>query len=210
MGVEYRYETKKVIFLGEPQSIEDRLNYLLALKGIRVDNPKEFAIFYYCLINFEEYQYCPWETRTKLLRENYGLTTDHRKLQNWCKMLIERGLLSKSGKSDARVWTTFYRDYKKCQEPIDENDKEAIAAKDRYWERFWELTKFYTDNPAAITDTDKRGKPLKPSGQANKDCWREFGCCYYSCQNFIECAWSKDEEEQAIKDIINTYVESIM
>ena len=125
-------------------------------------------------------------------------------------MLIERGLLSKSGKSDARVWTTFYRDYKKCQEPIDENDKEAIAAKDRYWERFWELTKSYTDNPAAITDTDKRGKPLKPSGQANKDCWREFGCCYYSCQNFIECAWSKDEEEQAIKDIINTYVESIM
>jgi len=80
MGVEYRYETKKVIFLGEPQSVEDRLNYLLALKGIRVDNPKEFAIFYYCLINFEEYQYCPWETRARLLRENYGLTTDHRKL----------------------------------------------------------------------------------------------------------------------------------
>ena len=163
MGVEYRYETKKVIFLGEPQSIEDRLNYLLALKGIRVDNPKEFAIFYYCLINFEEYPYCPWETRARLLRENYGLTTDHRKLQNWCKMLIERGLLSKSGKSDARVWTTFYRDYKKCQEPIDENDKEAIAAKDRYWERFWELTKFYTDNPAAITDTDKRGKTIRTS-----------------------------------------------
>lgn len=80
MGMKYEYKTKKVKFHEEPQSIEDRLNYLLELKGIRVDNPREFAIFYYCLMNFEEYQYCPWETRAELLRENYGLTADHRKL----------------------------------------------------------------------------------------------------------------------------------
>ena len=80
MGVTYEYKTKKVKLLEEPQAIEDKLNYLLVLKGIKVENPREFAVFYHCLINFEEYQYCPWETRTKLLRENYGLTTDHRKL----------------------------------------------------------------------------------------------------------------------------------
>lgn len=124
-------------------------------------------------------------------------------------MLIERGMLFKSGKNDKKIWTSFYVNGTKYQEPIDENDKETIAAKDRYWKRFWELTEYYTTNPAAITDRDKRGNPLKPSGQANKDCWKEFGCCYYSCQNFVECAWSNDEEEQAIKDIINTYVETM-
>lgn len=123
-------------------------------------------------------------------------------------MLIERGMLFKSGKSDKKIWTSFYVNGTKHQEPIDENDKEAIAAKDRYWKRCWELTKYYTTNPDAITDKDKQGNFLKPSSQAYKDCWKEFGCCYYSCQNFIECAWSNAEEEQAIKDIINTYVET--
>ena len=117
-------------------------------------------------------------------------------------------MLYKSGKGDKRIWTTFYRDEKKHQEPVDENDKEAIEEMARYWERFWERTKYYTDNPDKITEKDKKGNPLKPSAQASKDCWAEFGHCYYSCQNFVECAWSSDEEEQAIKDIINTYVET--
>jgi len=54
MLVKYDYNVKKVKILAEPQAIEDRLTYLLELKGIKVDNPKEFVIFYYCLINFEE------------------------------------------------------------------------------------------------------------------------------------------------------------
>lgn len=208
MLVKYEYKAKKVKFLAEPQEIGDRLTYLLELKGIKVNSPKEFAIFYYCLMNFEEYQYCPWETRARLLEENYGIQADSRKLSVWTKKLIDCDMLIKTSKEDKRIWTTFYANGLKYQEPLDMEDKEAIAAKDKYWARFWELKEYYTANPKEISDMDKNGQLLKPSGQALKDCWREFGCCYYSCQNFVQCAWSSDDEEQAIKDIINLYVET--
>lgn len=209
MGVKYEYKTKKVRFLEEPQGIEQRLKYFLDLKGIKVIEIRDFAIFYYCLINFEEYQYCPWRFRATLLKENYDCKVDERKLANWGKMLIDKGLLYKTSQSDRKIWMTWWDNGESHQEPIDENDEEAMAQKEAYWNRFWERTSYYSQHPEEL-GKDKYGRRLKPSAQASADCRGEFGCCYYSCNNFVECAWSNDEEEQATKDIINTYVEEVI
>lgn len=212
MGFEaegYKFTRTEAVILWEPQSAEERLNYLLRSKGIKVENVKDFAIFYYCLMNFEEYQYCPWETRATLLQENYGTTTDHRKLQNWGGMLLNAGMVIKSGKTDKKTWTSFYVDGIKYQEPVDEEDEQAMKTKNEYWERFFERLNHYKEHPEDIMDEDKYGRKLQPSSQATKDCWREFGCCYYNVQNFMSCAWASDDEEEEIRAIIDAYMETL-
>lgn len=205
----YKFTRTEAVILWEPQTAEERLNYLLRTKNIKVENTRDFAIFYYCLMNFDEYQYCPWQTRAELLQENYETTTDWRKLQNWGGMLLDAGMVIKTGKTDKKTWTTFYVDGEKVQEPVDENDEEAVKQKNEYWEMFFEKLNHYKEHPEDISDEDKYGRKLKPSSQAVKDCWRHFGCCYYNCQNFISCAWASDEEEEEIRAIIDAYVESL-
>lgn len=212
MGFEpdgYKFTRTEAVILWEPQTIEERLNYLLRSKGIRVENTRDFAIFYFCLMNFEEYQYCPWQTRAQLLQENYNTTTDWRKLSDWGRMMLDNGMVIKTGKFDKKVWMSYYVDGKKYQEPLDLDDEEEVKQHKDYWEMFWERTNHYKEHPEDIADTDKYNNKLKPSAQANKDCWRHFGCCYYSCQNFISCAWSSDEEEAEIRAIIDAYMEMI-
>lgn len=210
MGVKYEYKTKKVRFLEEPQGIEERLQFLLTLKGIKVIEVRDFAIFYYCLINFEEYQYCPWKFRATLLKENYGCQVDDKKLTKWGKMLVDAEMLVKTPVNDKVVWTTYWVDGESYQEPVDMEDEEAVKQKNEYWEMFWKQVEYYTAHPEDIVETDKFNHKVKPSQQASADCRKAFGCCYYSCRNFVSCAWSSDEEEQAIRDIINTYVETVV
>lgn len=210
MGVKYEYKTKKVRFLEEPQGIEERLRYLLDLKGIKVIEVRDFAIFYYCLINFEEYQYCPWRYRAEMLKDVYDCKVDDKKLTRWGKDLIDAGLLFKTTNFDKKVWMTWWDNGESHQEPVDEEDEEAMKQKQEYWELFWEKVDYYTKNPDQITETTKYGKKVKPSAQASADCRKQFGCCYYSCYNFVSCAWASDEEEQAIRDIIDTYVETVI
>lgn len=212
MGFEkggYKFTRTEAIILWEPQSTEERLNYLLRAKNIKVENTRDFTIFYSCLMNFEEYQYCPWQTRAELLKESYGCTTDWRKLQNWGGMLLDAGMVIKTGKTDKKVWTSYYIDGEKHQEEVDMEDEQAAAQYKEYWATFWEKLNHYKEHPEDIIETDKYGRKLKASSQAQKDCWRQFGCCYYSYQNFVRCAWSSDEEEEEIREIVDAYMEMI-
>lgn len=103
----------------------------------------------------------PWEERSKYLKEFFDIEITSRTLQSWNSKLIKNGTVKKS-ETDKGYWCSYYVGTEKYRKKVNKDDPE----RKKYWKRFWELMK------------------AKDKSVFSK-LWKEFNCCYYSCNTLI-------------------------
>lgn len=197
MGVKYEYNRKKVKVLELPDLTEQKIKNILKLRGFKVDNIKEFAVFFYCLLNLPEYQCMPWEARAELIKENWGIDVDPRRIQNWALKLKNLGVLRQDVLGEKTVWRSYWFDGKHYQEEVTD-PAELVTAKE-FWKDFFNLQQ--TVNLQEFSCNRAQSQFIA------KKLYSKYQCWYFNCNSIWSCAWDEAEDLHELKVLVNKYVE---
>lgn len=188
-GYGFCYSTAAVEITSKPEAPEERLSEIL-YRGYGIDvqvNPILFACFIAAFFDIKDFNSTAWGNREKEYRKYYGYYVNQRTMKNWCKQLMNRGVIVRT--EGYTAWRTYFENGRKIREPIEEIDKVEMQ---NYYERRSELFK---DN--YISELE-RGKPLKEARAeawrtTYKDLWAEFQCCFYYCKYFVLSGFSYND-----------------
>lgn len=183
----YQWEWKNgrgVVITKAPQTAMERLAEIMNRRfglDIQVD-VYAFACFMWMLLMVDGFNSMPWPVRSEEIEYEFGVKVTERTLRRWSSRLLATDNLHKS--QDCTIWRTERYGEEVIRDSVDDNDADYI----RYKSRKSEL----------ITEYMKLGlNKSKAYGEAFKQLWREFGCCYYSCARLTLNAVQEDIDEIA-------------
>lgn len=174
LGYKYIYSRKGVEITYTPDTPEEKLIQILQTKfniDIRVDF-KAFACFVYSFDAVDGFVAMPWKEREKALKEAFDIEISERTLRKWCNKLLEAGAVVKLN-SNKLVWRTLKVDGKTYRDIVSGDSEAEQEMRDYY---------SYRRNLLKVMNY----------ADANKELWRKFGCCYYSCK-YLQFSAFNDE-----------------
>ena len=186
-GYEYEYSRNGVQITGKPETAEEKLAEIL-IRKLNLDsqiNSYDFACFICAFTDIGSFDSMPWEERAELMKYQYGVEITDRTLRNWCSKLIGNNIVQKCGKRTFWKTERFGSEKRRTQVP---EDNEEMA---RYFQKKSEYLSIGKENAVS---TGLIGKDATSAAWdfAYKQLWREFGCCYYSCNGLLFNAIEED------------------
>lgn len=191
-GYDFHYINRKgVEILSKPETPAERLAEIL-YRGFGIDiqiNAEQFACFIAAFTDIEGFESMPWEKREDAYYDYYDFSVSGKTLRNWCKQLIERGVIARV--DGFTIWRTTIEDGIKHRKMIEESDEENMEKKREYFKRRAILFKDYYESLVA-EGTTKREAKKEAWDQTYKALWAEYDCCYYYCKRFMLSAFSNN------------------
>lgn len=172
-GYEYTWLNRRgVTIINKPSTPRARLIELMGRKfglDIQVD-VYAFACFLFLMLTDTSFTSMPWAERAYTLWEQYDLDISEKTLRNWASTLLANKQLHKET-TERQYWRTSKCDGYTFREPISWDDPDYIRYKSRQ--------KMY------IEQCLKKGQTKSQAwGNAFKQLWKDFECCYYACPRF--------------------------
>ena len=183
-GYSFVYSRKTIQITAAPSTAQERLNELLIREfdlDIRIDIGK-FATFVYLLMD-EEFSSMPFGERVNVMKQDYNIEVSEITLKRWYKKLVDYNVVE-TNRLRKTYWVSMYVDGQKTRMKIDENDEGKI----KYENRRRKLAEKNIKNGMNKADA---------YSSANLTCWKEFKCCYYSCNTIILNAFNQQLFELA-------------
>lgn len=183
-GYSFVYSRKAIEITAAPSTAQERLNELLIREfdlDIRIDVGK-FATFVYLLMD-EEFSSMPFGERANVMKQDYNIEVSEITLKRWYKKLVDYNVVE-TDRLRKTYWVSMYVDGQKTRMKVDEDDEGKI----RYENRRRKLAE------QNIKDGMNKADAYS---SANLACWKEFKCCYYSCNTIILNAFNQEFFELA-------------
>lgn len=138
---DYRYEwipRKGVNIIETPDisSPEQQLKSLLMRKldlDARADY-KAFAAFFFKTMDDELFLTTPWETRAKILNQEFGIEISDRVLRKYNAKLVEKNMMVKAD-DVYEYWYTVYVGGEKCQDVVNDTDANDVATMEDWFNK---------------------------------------------------------------------------
>lgn len=112
---------------------EEQLKSLLMRKlnlDVRADY-KAFAAFFFKIIDDELFLTTPWETRAKIIGDEFGIEVTDRTLRKYNAKLVEKNIIIKDN-SRYEYWYTTYVGSEKCQDAVLMSKEEEVEGLKRW------------------------------------------------------------------------------
>lgn len=183
-GYSFVYSRKAIQITAAPSTAQERLNELLIREfdlDIRIDIGK-FATFVYLLMD-EEFSSMPFGERANVMKQDYNIEVSEITLKRWYKKLVDYNVVE-TNRLRKTYWVSMYVDGQKTRMKVDEDDEGKIKYENR-------RRKIAEQN---IKDGMNKADAYS---SANLICWKEFECCYYSCNTIILNAFNQQFFELA-------------
>lgn len=183
-GYSFVYSRKAIQITAAPSTAQERLNELLIREfdlDIRIDIGK-FATFVYLLMD-EEFSSMPFGERANVMKQDYNIEVSEITLKRWYKKLVDYNVVE-TDRLRKTYWVSMYVDGQKTRMKVDEDDEGKIKYENR-------RRKLAEKN---IKDGMNKADAYS---SANLTCWKEFKCCYYSCNTIILNAFNQEFFELA-------------
>lgn len=183
-GYSFVYSRKAIQITAAPSTAQERLNELLIREfdlDIRIDIGK-FATFVYLLMD-EEFSSMPFGERANVMKQDYNIEVSEITLKRWYKKLVDYNVVE-TNRLRKTYWVSMYVDGQKTRMKVDEDDEGKIKYENR-------RRKLAEQN---IKDGMNKADAYS---SANLTCWKEFKCCYYSCNTIILNAFNQEFFELA-------------
>lgn len=183
-GYSFVYSRKAIQITAAPSTAQERLNELLIREfdlDIRIDIGK-FATFVYLLMD-EEFSSMPFGERANVMKQDYNIEVSEITLKRWYKKLVYYNVVE-TNRLRKTYWVSMYVDGQKTRMKVDEDDEGKIKYENR-------RRKLEEQN---IKDGMNKADAYS---SANLTCWKEFKCCYYSCNTIILNAFNQQFFELA-------------
>ena len=183
-GYSFLYSRKAIEITAAPSTAQERLNELLIREfdlDIRIDIGK-FATFVYLLMD-EEFSSMPFGERANVMQQDYNIEVSEITLKRWYKKLVDYNVVE-TDRLRKTYWVSMYVDGQKVSMKVDEDDEGKIKYENR-------RRKLAEKN---IKDGMNKADAYS---SANLTCWKEFKCCYYSCNTIILNAFNQQFFELA-------------
>lgn len=183
-GYSFVYSRKAIQITAAPSTAQERLNELLIREfdlDIRIDIGK-FATFVYLLMD-EEFSSMPFGERANVMKQDYNIEVSEITLKRWYKKLVDYNVVE-TNRLRKTYWVSMYVDGQKTRMKVDEDDEGKIKYENR-------RRKIAEQN---IKDGMNKADAYS---SANLICWKEFKCCYYSCNTIILNAFNQQFFELA-------------
>lgn len=183
-GYSFVYSRKVIQITAVPSTAQERLNELLIREfdlDIRIDIGK-FATFVYLLMD-EEFSSMPFGERANVMKQDYNIEVSEITLKRWYKKLVDYNVVE-TNRLRTTYWVSMYVDGQKTRMKVDEDDEGKIKYENR-------RRKLAEKN---IKDGMNKADAYS---SANLTCWKEFKCCYYSCNTIILNAFNQQFFELA-------------
>ena len=183
-GYSFVYSRKVIQITAAPSTAQERLNELLVREfdlDIQIDIGK-FATFVYLLMD-EEFSSMPFGERANVMKQGYNIEVSEITLKRWYKKLVDYNVVE-TDRLRKTYWVSMYVDGKKTRMKVNEDDEGKIKYENR-------RRKLAEKN---IKDGMNKADAYS---SANLTCWREFKCCYYSCNTIILNAFNQQFFELA-------------
>lgn len=183
-GYSFVYSKKAIQITAAPSTAQERLNELLIREfnlDIQIDIGK-FATFVYLLMD-EEFSSMPFGERANVMQQDYNIEVSEITLKRWYKKLVDYNVVE-TDRLRKTYWVSMYVDGQKTRMKVDEDDEGKIKYENR-------KRKLAEKN---IKDGMNKADAYS---SANLTCWKEFKCCYYSCNTIILNAFNQQFFELA-------------
>lgn len=183
-GYSFVYSRKAIEITAAPSTAQERLNELLIREfdlDIRIDIGK-FATFVYLLMD-EEFSSMPFGERANVMQQDYNIEVSEITLKRWYKKLVDYNVVE-TDRLRKTYWVSMYVDGQKTRMKVDEDDEGKIKYENR-------RRKLAEKN---IKDGMNKADAYSSD---NLTCWKEFKCCYYSCNTIILNAFNQQFFELA-------------
>lgn len=183
-GYSFAYSRQAIQITAAPSTAQERLNELLIREfdlDIRIDIGK-FATFVYLLMD-EEFSSMPFGERANVMKQDYNIEVSEITLKRWYKKLVDYNVVE-TNRLRKTYWVSMYVDGQKTRMKVDEDDEGKIKYENR-------RRKLAEQN---IKDGMNKADAYS---SANLTCWKEFKCCYYSCNTIILNAFNQQFFELA-------------
>ena len=125
----------------------------------------------------------PWEDRAELMKYKYGVDVSDRTLRNWCRKLISSNIIQKCGKST--YWKTEIYGKEKYRSKVDPDDEDMA----RYFQM---KSKYLEETRKSAENLELRQSEAAAWSATYKKLWRDFQCCYYTCNSLVFNAIGED------------------
>ena len=184
-GYRYEYTTPAVTITCKPETPKERLAeivYRCFGMDIQVDT-LQFGCFISAFTDIEGFASMPWEERAKAYYKRYGECVDARTLSNWCRHLIEKGIIAVSG-DESVAWKTIIIDHKKIRYPLSASEPNEM------YDYFQQRSEIFSEEYQLALDSMKYSGFTKAQAKAEawketyKRLWADYQCCYYYCKCF--------------------------
>ena len=176
-----------VIITHVPTTKEERLREIL-IRQFHVDiqvDMYSFACFVTAFSDVPGFLCMPWKVREEEYHKYSGRFVTSRTLSNWCRKLIEQGIMCKG--SEGSYWKTYIDD-NGIKKRVMVEQKEALEYFNRRSELLEELTWQLLKQNKIMSYDDARRVAWQ---NVYPYMWEEFHCCYYSCKTFHFTAWTE-------------------
>lgn len=184
-GYEWLWKNGRgVVITKAPQTAKERLAEIMNRKfglDIQVD-VFAFACFMWMLLMVDGFDAMPWTVRAEEIEYWFGVEVTEKTLRNWASRLLATDNLHKS--QDRTIWRTDRHNDIVTRDSVEPNNADYIHYKSRQAELITEYMSLGLTKSRAW-------------GEAFKQLWREFGCCYYSCARLTLNAVQEDIDEIA-------------
>lgn len=184
-GYEYEYSRSGVEITGKPETAEERLREILIQKlnlDVQID-AYAFACFICAFTDIGSFDSMPWEERAELMKYKYGVDVSDRTLRNWCSKLISSNIIQKCGKQT--YWKTEIYGKEKYRSNVDPDDEDMA----RYFQM---KSKYLEETRKNAENLELRQSEAAAWSATYKKLWREFQCCYYTCNGLVFNAIGED------------------
>lgn len=184
-GYEWEWKNGRgVVITKAPQTAKERLAEMMNRRfGLDIQvEVYAFACFMWMLLMVDGFDSMPWAVRSEEMEDWFGVEVTERTLRRWSARLLATDNLHKS--QDSTIWRTERHGGDVSREPVEPDNADYL----RYKSRQAELITEYMN--LGLTKS-------RAWGDAFKQLWREFGCCYYSCARLTLNAVQEDINEIA-------------
>ena len=183
-GYSFVYSRKAIQITAAPSTAQERLNELLIREfnlDIQIDIGK-FATFVYLLMD-EEFSSMPFGERANVMKQDYNIEVSEIALKRWYKKLVDYNVVE-TNRLRKTYWVSMYVDGQKTRMKVDEDDEGKIK---------------YENRRRKLAEKNMKDGMNKADAysSANLTCWKEFKCCYYSCNTIILNAFNQQFFELA-------------
>ena len=131
----------------------------------------------------EEFSSMPFGERANVMKQDYNIEVSEITLKRWYKKLVDNNVVE-TDRLRKTYWVSMYVDGQKVRMKVDEDDEGKIKYENR-------RRKLAEQN---IKDGMNKADAYS---SANLTCWKEFKCCYYSCNTIILNAFNQQFFELA-------------
>ena len=184
-GYEWEWKNGRgVVITKAPQTAKERLAEIMNRKfglDIQVD-VYAFACFMWMLLTVDGFDAMPWTVRAEEIEYWFGVEVTEKTLRSWASRLLATDNLHKS--EDRILWRTERHNGNISRDPVVPDDADYISYKSRQAELIAEY------KALGLTKS-------KAWGEAFKQLWREFKCCYYGCSKLMLNGLQEDIDEIA-------------